>query len=129
MHCVSFQQLPDLASSEEKWSAPIEYRRLEAQHQPVAFVNRKQHHEFEETNELPLEPLKLQTLVRHSGESSELSPEAGVYTEGGLVFVPDSDSQSHAARKFRVFADLCAVHSMRPVGEATVIVFKNTFVS
>lgn len=32
-------------------------------------------------------------------ESNENSPEAGVYTEGGLVFVPDSDTKGHLDSK------------------------------
>lgn len=62
-----------------------------ARHQPEQ--------EFEQTNELPLEPLKLNHLVQ---SNEQLSPESGVYTEGGLVYVPDSDSKSHAACKYNL---------------------------
>lgn len=57
--------------------------------------------DFDQTNELPLEPaasIKSNHLVQ-SNELLAAPSEAGVYTEGGLVFVPDSDSKSHAARK------------------------------
>lgn len=57
--------------------------------------NDAQQYSSEDTNELPVEPLKYKSS---KGENSnEISPEAGVYTEGGLVFVPDSDTQGHSA--------------------------------
>lgn len=44
-------------------------------------------HDAEETNELPLEPLK---LIKYYEESNNVLPdESGVYTEGGLVYVAD----------------------------------------
>lgn len=50
-------------------------------------------HDAEETNELPLEPLKL----KYYEESNNILPdESGVYTEGGLVYV--SDSNKHQAK-------------------------------
>lgn len=60
------------------------------------------HDDTEETNELPLVPLKdIPSAQKQIGgsDSSDSSPEAGVYTEGGLVFVPDSDTKGHLARK------------------------------
>lgn len=47
-------------------------------------------YDAEETNELPLEPLKL-TAMNYFEESNNVLPdESGVYTEGGLVYVTDS---------------------------------------
>lgn len=52
-------------------------------------------HDAEETNELPLEPLKLNAM-RYYEESNNILPDAsGVYTEGGLVYA--SDSKKHQA--------------------------------
>lgn len=52
-------------------------------------------HDAEETNELPLEPLKL-NAGRYYDETNNILPdESGVYTEGGLVYV--SDSKKHQA--------------------------------
>lgn len=57
-------------------------------------------HYVEESNNIPVEPIKSKVHPQHyNGESNDISPEGGVYTEGGLVFVPDSDSQGHFSRK------------------------------
>ncbi len=49
----------------------------------------------EETNELPLEPLKLNAMRYYEESNNILPDESGVYTEGGLVYV--SDSKKHQA--------------------------------
>lgn len=52
----------------------------------------------EESNDIPVEPIKFKGFQPHyNSESNDVSPEGGVYTEGGLVFVPDSDTQGHAS--------------------------------
>lgn len=49
-------------------------------------------YDAEETNELPLEPLKLNALRYYGDESNKILPDgSGVYTEGGLVYVSDSN--------------------------------------
>ena len=57
-----------------------------------------------ETNELPIEPSNYRAIKM--ADSNEISPESGVYTEGGLVFVPDSDSQGHSNRNLRFDLDI-----------------------
>lgn len=47
----------------------------------------------EETNELPLEPLKLNSMRYYEESNNILPDESGVYTEGGLVYL--SDSKKH----------------------------------
>lgn len=52
----------------------------------------------EESNDIPVEPVKFKGFQTHfNSESNDVSPEGGVYTEGGLVFVPDSDTQGHSS--------------------------------
>lgn len=53
-------------------------------------------HDAEETNELPLEPLKLNAIRYYEESNNVLPDESGVYTEGGLVYV--SDSNKHQAK-------------------------------
>lgn len=53
-------------------------------------------HDAEQTNELPLEPLKLNAMRYYEESNNILPDESGVYTEGGLVYV--SDSNKHQAK-------------------------------
>lgn len=53
-------------------------------------------HDAEETNELPLEPLKVNAMRYYEESNNILPDESGVYTEGGLVYV--SDSNKHQAK-------------------------------
>lgn len=73
---------------------------------PTIHLNNKfheRHHEphyyAEESNDIPVEPIKFKGFHHHNSETNDISPEAGVYTEGGLVFVPESNDQAEASRE------------------------------
>lgn len=65
-------------------------------------------HDAEETNELPLEPLKLNAMRYYEESNNVLPDESGVYTEGGLVYV--SDASKHQG-KGRHFTSLSSLHA------------------
>lgn len=50
----------------------------------------------EGSNEIPIESLLLSVAGNEAG--NDLTPESGVYTEGGLVFVPDVDANNQPTR-------------------------------
>lgn len=65
-------------------------------HIPKVNLNHHQHqhsdptlHHAEETNELPLEPLKV-NAIRYDETNNIVPDDSGVYTEGGLVYVVDA---------------------------------------
>lgn len=50
----------------------------------------------EGSNEIPIETLLLSVAGNEAiSNGQDHSPESGVYTEGGLVFVPDVDAKRH----------------------------------
>lgn len=59
----------------------------------------------ESSNEIPIESLLLSVAGKETGPPSDHSPESGVYTEGGLVFVPDVNAKQHKGAKLNT-ADL-----------------------
>lgn len=56
----------------------------------------------ESSNEIPIDTLVLSVAGNEASHDS--SPESGVYTEGGLVFVPDVDAKHHQGARCKSYS-------------------------